>query len=880
MISSLVFRLRSLFRRKSMQAALDEEVQSHLRMAAEERMKQGETAEQARVSAVREFGNVALVKEVTRDTWGRGWLEAISRDIRFGLRQLRRNPGFTVVAVITLALGIGANTAIFSVVDAMLIRRLPYKEAQRLVLIFETTPQLSTAPVAPADFFDWKDQNHVFEAMAAGTEDSGTLSGVGEPERLEVGPVTAGLFEMLGVRPVLGRFFRPDEDQPGHNLVVILSHTLWQRRFDSDPKVIGRKIVLWGVPVEVVGVMPAEFRFPPVWDNRPQLWIPVGLPRAEEMRDSHMLWVMARLRAGMSLETARAEMETIAARLGKEHPKSNAKIGVNPVPLRDHFTRGIRRTLLVLLAAAGFVLLIACSNVASLFVARAIARGREVAVRAALGASRARLVRQLLTESLMLALLGGFVGILFAKRVRDLLLSLSPDDYLRSSGRMELDLAVLGFTLVLSLFSGLIFGLVPTLQASKVQFSQALKEAAGTAGLGTRTRRFRSALVVAEVSLALTLMAGAGLMVRSLWALLRVDPGFDPRSVLTLRIELPEARYSNGDQRINFFRTLLEKIQVLPGVQADGATSQLPLQGGPNGYISVEGRPPQPFFQNGPLVQPTSVTRDYFKTMGIRVLRGRSFTETDRTNALRVVIINEKLAEQYFPHEDPLGKRLTWPGDDPGAWREIVGVIKNVHEWGLDDEPIAEIYAPYEQTPQFAMSLVIKAATSNPELLTSAVRAQVGSLDKDLAAFGANTMPQVILDHAADARFRAALVGWIGVLALALSGIGIYGVVSYSVNQRTHEIGIRLALGAAPRTVLKLVLTQGLALTLLGIAAGLVGALILTRFVSGLLFGVRPTDPLTFFTVPLVLAGVATLASYIPARRATRVDPMVALRYE
>jgi len=836
---------------------------------------------EARHAAHRKLGNTTHIREEIYRMNSLGWLESFWQDLRFALRMLRKSPGFTALAVVTLALGIGANTAIFSVIDAMLIRPLPYKDAHRLVLVFETETQLSTAPVTPPDFFDWKEQNHVFEAMAAGTEDSGTLSGIGDPERLEIGPVTAGLFEMLGARPVLGRFFRPDEDQPGHNLVVILSHALWQRKFGSDLNVIGRKVTLYGLLLEVVGVMPKDFRFPPIWDNRPQLWIPLGASRTEEMRGSHMLWVMARLRPGVSLAKARAEMVTIAGRLGKEHPKSNAKIGVNLLPLREYFTRSVLRTLWVLLGAVGFVLLIACSNVASLFVARATARAKEVAVRVTLGASRARLVRQLLTESLMLALLGGLAGILFARWVRDFLLSLSPDNYLKSSGRIDLDLTILGFTLVLSLFSGIIFGLIPALQVSQVQLNQTLKEGARTAGAGTRTRRFRSALVVAEVSLAVVLMAGAGLMVRSLWALLRVDPGFDPRNVLTFRIELPEARYANGDQRINFFQRLLEKIQVLPGVQAVSATSQLPLQGGPNGFITVEGRPPQPFFQSGPPVQPTSVTVGYFKTMGIRLLRGRVLTQADRgENASRVVIINEKLAQQYFPNEDPIGKRLSWPGDEPGAWREVVGIIKNVHEWGLDAEPIAEVYAPYDQTPEFAMSLVIKTATSNPELLTSAVRAQVGALDKDLAVFDANTMPQVILDHAADARFRAALVGMIGLLALILSGIGIYGVISYSVNQRTHEIGIRLALGAAPSAVLSLVLRQGLALTLLGIAAGLVGALVLTRLVSSLLFGVRPADPLTFFTVPLLLVGVAMLASYLPARRATKVDPLVALRYE
>ena len=877
-IQAIASGLRALLRKKQVEQEMDEELRGYLDAAAKEKMRSGTSHAEALRAARVEMGSMDAVKEEIRSAGWEASVESLWQDVRYGLRQLCRNPGFTIMAVLTLALGIGANTAIFSVLDAMLIRPLPYKDAHRLVAIFETEPQISTAPVTPPDYFDWKDQNHVFEAMAAGSEDSGTLTGVGEPERLEVGPVSAGLFELLGARPLLGRFFRPDEDRRGHNLVVILSHALWQRKFGSDPRVIGRKIVLWGVPLDVVGVMPADFRFPPIWDLRPQLWIPMGLPRTEDMRGGHMLWVMARLRPGVSLAKARAEMETIAGRLAKEHPQTNAKIGVNLLPLRNYLTRSVLRILLVLFGAVGFVLLIACSNVASLFMARATSRAREVAVRATLGASPGRLVRQMLTESLMLAVLGGLVGTLFGSLARNLLLGLSPDNYLKSSGKINLDLTILGFTLALSLVCGVIFGLVPALQATRVQFSQTLKEGAGTLAGGTRVRRYRSVLVVAELSLALVLMAGAGLMVRSLWALLSVDPGFDPRNILTMRLELPEARFPKEDQQINFFQRLTEKIQVLPGVQAAGATSQLPLQGETNGYIMVEGKPSQPAF-GGPLVQPTSVTAGYFRTMGIRLLRGRLFTEADRANALKVVVINEKLAQQYFPDEDPIGKRVSQPGDQPD-WREVVGVVKNVHEWGLDDEPIAEVYFPFDQMPRAAMSLVIKTATLNPESLTNAVRAQVASLDKDLAVFDASTMSQIVSNRAEDSSFRAALVSLIGVLAMVLSAIGVYGVIAYSVNQRIHEIGIRLALGAYPRSVLTLILRQGLTLTLLGIGVGLVGALILTRFVSSELFGVRPTDPLTFFMVPLVLAGVATLASYIPAHRATKVDPIVALRYE
>jgi putative ABC transport system permease protein len=589
------------------------------------------------------------------------------QDVKYGIRILAKNPGFTAIAVVTLALSIGANTAIFSVVEAVLIRSLPYKAASQLVMVFETEPNLQTAPVTPPDFFDWADQNHVFDTMAAGGEDSGTLTGVGESERLEVGPVSASLFEMLGASPLLGQVFRPDEDRPGHNLVVILGHALWQRKFGSDPKVIGRKIALDGHLCEVVGVMPAGFRFPPVWGNRPQLWYPLGLPRTEEMRGAHMLWVMARLKPGLSLQKARAEMETIVGRLAKEHPATNANIGVNLLPLRNYLTRSFRHTLLILFGAVGFILLIACSNVANLFLERGAGRAREIAVRTTLGASRARVVRQLLTESLLVAGIGGLAGLLVAGWTRDLLLGLSPYDYLKSSGGAALDLTVLGFTGALSLVTGVIFGLAPAVQASSVQLSETLKEGARIAAAGTRAHRLRGMLVAVEVSLALILMVGAGLMARSLWALLNVDPGFDPRNTLATRIELPWTRYPKEDQQINFFQRLLEKIRVLPGVQAAGATSQLPLRGGPNGYIMVEGRLSRPDF-SGPLVQPTSVTAGYFETMGIRLLRGRLFTEADRADAPRVVVINDKLAQQYFPNEDPIGKRVSEPSDKP-EWR-------------------------------------------------------------------------------------------------------------------------------------------------------------------------------------------------------------------
>jgi len=804
-------------------------------------------------------------------------MSALWQDVRYGMRMLAKNPGFTAVAVLTLALGIGANTAIFSVVNAVLLRPLPYKDPDRLVMVFETEPQLSRAPVTPPDYFDWTEQNQVFESMAAGTQGLGSLTGVGEPEHLEFGPVSANVFEMLSARPLVGRLFRPDEDQPGHNFVVILSHQLWERKFGSHPTVVGRNINIEGSLFEVIGLMPVDFRFPPIWGNRPKFWIPLGLKRDETLRGSHMLWVMGRLKPGATMEKASTEMETIAKRLAKEHPETHANIGVNLVPLREYLTAHVGHTLLVLFGAVGFVLLIACTNVAHTFLARATAREKEIALRTALGASRLRIVRQLLTESVLFSALGAFGGVLFAVWAKDFVLSLGPGDYLSRLGEISVNLRVLAFTLVISLLTGIAFGLVPSLQASDIRLNESLKEGGRSLAAGTRGRRFRNVLVVAEVALAFVLLICAGLLVRSLRALLQVNPGFDVKNLLTMKMELPGRRYGKHEQQARFYQELVEQVNALPGVQAAAATSQLPLEGGNNGYILIEGRPREPAF-TGPLVQPTSITLGYFRTIGIRLLRGRHFTSADNPQAPTVAIINDKLARQFWPDDDSLGKRLSLSDRVP-IWREVVGIVSDVHQWGLAQEPIAEAYTPYAQESEPGMSLVVRSEI-DPARLTEAIRAKVSELERDLPLFEISTMEQVVARSAGESRFQAALMGIFGLLALALSSIGIYGVISYSVEQRIHEIGIRMALGAERREVLQLIVGHAIVLTLAGVALGLAGAFALTHFVAGMLYAVRPTDPLTFVSVSLLLAGVAVLASNVPARRATKVDPIVALRYQ
>ncbi len=806
-------------------------------------------------------------------------MDTLWQDLRYAIRTLRRNPGFTGVAVLTLALGIGANTAIFSVVNAVLLRPLSYKDSERLLMCWQVEPQLSRAPVTGPDYLDWKEQSQVFESIAAGTEGLGraSLTGLGEPEAVRAAPVSAGLFEMLGKKAVYGRVIRPDEDRPGHDAVAVLSYGLWQRRFGSDPGVIGRTITLDGKAREVIGVMPRDFVFPEIWGLKPDIWVPLALARDEKARGQHWLYVLGLLKPHVSLSQAENQMKALAERQAKLFPQSNGDIGARIEPLKEYLVGNLANTLLVLFGVVGFVLLIACANVANLMLVRTSTRVRELAVRASLGASRFRLMRQLLTESVLLSLAGGAAGVILAVWAKDLLISLSPADYFPRAHEINIDTAVLGFTLGMSVLTGIVFGLVPALQPFRTRLSESLKEGGRRLTQSLESRSLRGLLVVAEVAVALVLMIGTGLLIRSLGNLARVNLGFDPENLLTMKVELPESRYSKAEQAIAFYRDALERVQSLPGVSAAAFTSQLPLGGGPNGTIDVEGRPKSTGFGKGPLVQPTSITRDYFRVMSIPLLKGRTFTGTDASGAKEVVIINEALARSFWPDEDPVGRRLSSSGSN--QWFEVVGVVGNSRRWSISNEFMPEVYFPYAQNPDSNMKLMVRAAV-DPQALTGAIRTQISRVDGNIPVYAVSTMKQIVTESASGRQFITLLMEIFALVAMALAAIGIYGVISYSVARQAHEIGIRMALGAERKSVLLLVLRQGLLMTLIGLAVGIGGAVTLTRVLSSLLFGVSATDPLTFAAVAILLAIVSVLAGWIPARRASRVDPMVALRYE
>jgi putative ABC transport system permease protein len=878
-----------LFRRRQREEELDEEVQAHLRMAAQERMEQGETAEQARASAVREFGNVTLVEEVTRDMWGFRWLGTLLQDLRYGLRQLRRNPGFTAVAVLSLALGIGANTAIFSVVSAVLLRPLPFPDPGRLVRVVSTRLGETAADNASyPDFADWRAENHVFSRMASFNVDSFTLTGAGEAAHVQGAVVSAELFPLLGVKPLLGRTFLPDEDKLSATTAgfpIILSHRLWRERFSSERGIVGRTITLDDRAFIVVGVMPAGFQYP-IQAEPLDFWTTVavefltapGQPSMAEQRGAHYLDVIARLRPGVSRAQAQAEMSTIVKGLNQQYPE-NAPRAVRIIPELDGLVGGVRPALIILLTAVGCVLLIACANVANLLLARGTGRQKEIAIRGALGAGRARMIRQLLTESVVLALLGGSLGIGLAYWGIPALLRLVPEEIPRLAD-VRLDGSVLLFTALLSLLTGILFGLVPALQISQSDYAESLKESARGLSEGLHHSRVRSILVVADVAVAAILLVGAGLLIQSFWRLERIDPGFNPHNVLAFKIDLPYVRYS-GVRQTEFFREAVERLNHLPGVRSASAALPLPLDGNEVGTgFDIEGRSvPEP---ERPRTNYSWTEPGYFRTLGIPFLQGRDFTAADDLKATPVVIINQTLAKQFFPDQRPIGRRIR-PGIGNGysapPMREIVGVVGDLKRESLTSEPSPEVYVPNAQSPLGSMIFVVRTEV-DPASLVGTVRKEIAAMDKDLPISGVRTLDQSVARSIAQPHFLTVLLGAFAALALTLAAVGLYGVVSYSVARRTHEIGVRLALGAERTDVVRLVVGQGIRLTLIGVTLGILAAMGLTQFLATVLYGVKPTDLVTLTAVALLLAIVALLASYIPARRAMKVDPMVALRYE
>ena len=809
-------------------------------------------------------------------------MTTLIHDLRYGLRMLAKNPGFTLVAVLTLALGIGANTAIFSVVNAVLLRPLPYPHSDRLVTIWMTIPEMGYSgpgAVCDPDYREWESQNRVFDGIAAFHGQTANLTGSGVPERLQGAEVTASLFPLLGAAPVLGRTFRTEDQEPGHESVVLLSHNLWKRRFGADPAALGKGLTMDGKPFTVAGVMPSGFEFP----NQTEFWSPLVLSNdCSNAFDQ----VVARLKPGITLDRARNDLAVISRRLALEHHRDSGE-PMGLVLLKDEMVSNLRLALLILLGAVGLVLLIACANVASLLLARATARQREVAIRKALGASRGRIACQMLTESVLLGILGGGLGLLLAVWGRETLVSLLPRTVMYPGviNRMisvTIDPWVLSFTVMISLATGLIFGLAPALQASRGETHTALKESGTTYSAGIRLRSTRSLFVVGELALTVVLLVSAGLLSKSLLHLMNVKPGFDPENVLTMNLVLPPAKYQTEVQMRSFHDAMLERVSALPGVRAAGTISYgLPLGGGGlAGDFTIEGQhAPAP----GVVASKLVVSPGYFRGMGISLLHGRLIAGRDASQSEPVVVVSESFARRFWPGGQALGHKLQ-PGFSGSPWYSIVGVVSDVRERGLAKTPPLALYFPYAQAPKsFLMSfmtLVVRTSTSSPLAVTNAVRSAVQSVDPDMPVFDVASMEQLVERSVSAPRFNATLLGCFAALALILATVGIYGAVSYSVTQRTHEIGIRMALGAERDDVLSLIVRQGMVLTLIGVGIGVLGALALTRFLSSLLYAVKPTDPLTFVAVAFILSIVSLLASYIPARRATKVDPMVALRYE
>jgi putative ABC transport system permease protein len=787
---------------------------------------------------------------------------------------LLKNPGFAAVAVVALALGLGANTAIFSVVNTVLLRSLPYEDPDRLMVVRENKlPQFSEFSISPGNFLDWQKQNTSFESLVAINGSAYNLvSGDVEPERLRGARVSAGLFEMLGVKSAQGRTFIDEEDQPGHENVVILSGGLWKRRFGADPNIVGQSITLSASSYTVIGIMPATFQFP---DRDTELWTPIALTaRQAQQHGSHYLSVIGRLKPGVTLQQADTEMSAIAARLAEQYPDSNAGWSTNVFPMQEYEVRDIKLALIFLLGAVALVLLIACANVANLLLARATARQKEMSIRSALGASRWRVVRQLLTESVLLALLGGGAGLILAFWGIESLLGLAPEDLPRVKD-VTLDGRVLVFTLVVTLMTGIIFGLVPALQASSPNLNEILKE--GGRGTTGGHHRVRGSLVIIEVALTLMLLVCSGLMIRSFIRLQRVNPGFNPNNALAVNISLPGRKYPTEDQYSAFFAQLIEKTSALPGVIAVGASQSLPFQGDYLLGFNIQGRPPDPPGEDKS-TNYYGVTPDYFKAMGIPLLRGRLFTEQDNKNAHRVAIINETMARTYFPDEDPIGKGINVT-NGPERFREIVGIVGDVKQYGLAQPTTLQTYEPYLQNPFSGVTLVVR-TEGHPAALSGPIRGQVLALDKEQPVSRIRTLDQIISGSVQQQRFTMLLLGVFAAVALILAAVGLYGVMSYAVTQRTHEIGIRMALGANAGNVLRLVVGHGMTLALIGVAIGLAGAFAFTRVMSKLLFAVSTTDPLSFAGISVLLTGVALVACLVPARRATKVDPMVALRHE
>jgi len=809
-------------------------------------------------------------------------MDSILKDIRFGFRMLANKPLISVIAVLALALGIGASTAIFSVVNTALLQALPYPNANRLVVVWEQnrTRGRDRNVISTANFFDWREQNHVFEDMATYFAGNFSVTGLGDPEEVIGMAVSYNLFDVLGNRPLLGRTFTSEDGVKGKDNVAVLSYGFWQKHFGGDRNVVGKTIGFDSVTHTVIGVMPQGFEF---WVKQnsfvkkaPEFWLPIAFRPDDRIRGGRFASAIGLLKPGVTLPQARADMDAIGVRLEEQYSDFNKGWGVNLVPLHEQLSGDMKPALIILLGAVGFVLLIACANVANLLLARSVSRQKEFAIRSALGAGRSRIMRQVLTESVLLAVAACLFGLLLARWGIAGLMTFAPRDLL-SFTAVEMDKRVLGFALIISFLTSLIFGLLPAWESSRPQTSEALKE--GNRGTTGRSHRALNWFVVAQVALSLMLLIGSGLMVKSLRRLQSVDPGFDPKNVLTVGVTLPRAKYDQPQKKIDFFQQLLAHVRVLPGVQSVALGSAPPFTGVPAGTrFTIEGRPPIPP-PNEPTTDVRIIDQNYFQTMGIHFQRGRNFDEREVLKESHVVIINETLARTHFPNEDPLGKRLTIEMRDENEPTEIIGIVGDVRSTGLDVPSREMVYWPHAELPNFPVMLVIK-TSSEPAAMTNAIQREVLALDKDQPISEIRTMESLVGDSFARSRFATQLLSIFAGVAFLLSAVGIYGVMSYSVTQRTNEIGIRMALGASRNHVLQLVLKRGLVLVGIGVVLGLAGSLALTRLLTTLLFGVSATDPATFALVSAILVAVAMLATYLPARRAMKVDPLEALRYE
>lgn len=880
-------RLANLFRGRSAERELAREIECHLKLLEDEFERRGLPLEEATLAARRAYGGIEQAKELHRETRSFLWVEQFLKDVRYGARNLLRTPVFTAVATIALALGIGANTAIFSVVDSVLLKPLAYKDADRLVTLLHD----GSDPAAVANYIDWRDQSHSFEAMGAAEYWTPNLTSRDSPEHLVGLHVTQNLLPILGTEPLLGRLFAAGEDQQGADHEVVLSYRLWVRRFHRDPNVLGKPITLNGEGYIVVGVMPPEFKFPPFWATRAELWAPLSLGNRVHNRDSRSLRVFARLKQGVSLSQARAEIATITGRLEHQYPDTNR--GVAVTPLKENVVGKVKTPLLLVLGAVGFVLLIACANVAHMLLARTSDRQREISVRTALGAGRARVIAQFLTENLLLAMLGASAGLLLAFCATKALIALSPA-YIPRVEMVSIDGRVALFLLGITVLTAVVFGLAPAMHATAGNLSDALKEGGRGGSDGIRRNRLRSFLVASEFALTFVLLIGAGLMVRSFLALQLINPGFNPHDVLSMVVSVSGTKEAQPGQRAIFYPQLLQQVRTLPGVKSVGGINHLPLAGDLwNRSFAIEGRPkPRPGEEPGAIYR--LVLPGYFETMRLPLLNGRSISYGDDARTPGVVIINKRAAQEYWPRQDPIGKRIAIDSDniDAPTWLTIIGVAANAQQFDWASKPFPEMYLAALQNREFMgeassylsphmdyVTLVVR-TDGNPAELAPAVKHTVWSFDRNLPISEVLTMDRVVADANAQPRFEMLLLSMFAAVALLLAAVGIYGVMNYSVSRRTREIGIRISLGASRTEVLQMIVRQGMMQALAGTVIGIAGALLVSRLMTKMLYSVRPTDPLTFTGVVAVLGLAALLASCVPARKATRIEPTIALRSE